>query len=140
MTQTVYKAFMKQKELNLMLGNNSDVDISGRINFIFNTKRNNPIMPAGVNSFLKNIVNAYNKKETELAEKEKREPELMPHISAHTLRHTGCTRLGESGVDPKVMQYIMGHTDASITMNVYNHMNDMNRVRKELGKIERAVV
>ena len=31
--------------------------------------------------FLKNIVNAYNKKETKLAEEEKREPELMPPIS-----------------------------------------------------------
>ena len=35
---------------------------------------------------------------------EKREPELMPHI----LRHTGCTRLGENNVNPKVMQYVMG--------------------------------
>ena len=53
-------------------------------------------MPAGVNSFPKNIVNAYNKKETALAAGENREPELMPHISAHTLRHTGCTRLGDN--------------------------------------------
>ena len=67
-----------------------------------------PIMPAGVNSFLKNIVNAYNKKESKLAEEEKREPELMPPISSHTLRHTGCTRLGENNVNPKVMQYVMG--------------------------------
>ena len=66
-------------------------------------------MPAGVNSFLKNIVNAYNKKETALAEKENRETELMPHISSHILRHTGCTRLGENNVNPKVMQYVMGH-------------------------------
>ena len=65
-------------------------------------------MPAGVNSFLKNIVNAYNKKETILAEKENREPELMTPISSHTLRHTGCTRLGENNVNPKVMQYGWG--------------------------------
>ena len=25
-----------------------------------------------------------------------------------TLRHTGCTRLGENNVNPKVMQYVMG--------------------------------
>ena len=56
----------------------------------------------------KNIVNAYNKRETILAENENREPELMPHISAHILRHTGCTRLGENNVNPKVMQYVMG--------------------------------
>ena len=36
------------------------------------------------------------KKETTLAEKENREPELMSHISSHILWHTGCTKLGES--------------------------------------------
>ena len=85
----------------------SNVEIGGRSGFIFNTKHGRPIMPAGVNSFLKNIVNAYNKKESKLAEEEKREPELMPPISSHTLRHTGCTRLSENNVNPKVMQYVM---------------------------------
>ena len=108
MTQMVYDAFRKQRELNLMLGLQSNVEIGGRSGFIFNTKYGRPIMPAGVNSFLKNIVNAYNKKESKLAEEEKREPELMPPISSHTLRHTGCTRLGENNVNPKVMQYVMG--------------------------------
>ena len=79
----VYDAFRKQKELNLMLGLQSKVEIGGRGGFIFNTKHGRPIMPAGVNSFLKNIVNAYNEKENILAANEKREPELMPHISSH---------------------------------------------------------
>ena len=30
-------------------------------------------------------------------------------ISAHTLRHTRCTRDAEDGMDIKVLQYIMGH-------------------------------
>ena len=62
MTQMVYDAFRKQRELNLMLGLQSNVEIGGRSGFIFNTKHGRPIMPAGVNSFLKNSVNAYNKK------------------------------------------------------------------------------
>ncbi len=37
MTQTVYDAFRKQKELNLMLGLQSNVEIGGRSGFIFNT-------------------------------------------------------------------------------------------------------
>ena len=61
----------------------SNAESGGRSRFIFNTKHGRPIMPAGVNSFLKNIVNAYNKKESKLAEEEKREPELMPPISSH---------------------------------------------------------
>ncbi|MFR2105748.1 MAG: tyrosine-type recombinase/integrase [Roseburia inulinivorans] len=130
MTQMVYDAFRKQRELNLMLGLQSNVEIGGRSGFIFNTKHGRPIMPAGVNSFLKNIVNAYNKKESKLAEEEKREPELMPPISSHTLRHTGCTRLGENNVNPKVMQYVMGcwmsgghpfSTDRSGAKNIQMH-------------------
>lgn len=45
-----------------MFGLQSNVEIGGRSGFIFNTKHGRPIMPAGVNSFLKNIVNAYKKK------------------------------------------------------------------------------
>ena len=80
MTQMVYDAFRKQRELNLMLGLQSNVEIGGRSGFIFNTKHGRPIMPTGVNSFLKNIVNTYNKKESKLAEEETREPELMTPI------------------------------------------------------------
>lgn len=94
-------------------------------------------MPAGVNSFLKNIVNAYNKKESKLAEEEKREPELMPPISSHTLRHTGCTRLGENNVNPKVMQYVMGHSDAQITMNVYNHIAEKSHVKPVKSRLHK---
>ena len=135
MTQMVYDAFRKQRELNLMLGLQSNVEIGGRSGFIFNTKHGRPIMPAGVNSFLKNIVNTYNKKESKLAEEEKREPELMPPISSHTLRHTGCTRLGENNVNPKVMQYVMGHSDVQITMNVYNHIAEKSHVENEMSKM-----
>ena len=62
MTQMVYDVLRKQRELNLMPGLQSNVEIGGRSGFIFNTKHEHPIMPAGVNSFLKNSVNAYNKK------------------------------------------------------------------------------
>ena len=48
----------------------------------------------------------------------------------HTLRHTGCTRLGENNVNPKVMQYVMGcwmsggdpfSTDRSGAKNIQMH-------------------
>ena len=42
---------------------------------------------------LYNIVDAYNKQEASKAKKEHRKPEMMPRISAHILRHTGCTRI-----------------------------------------------
>lgn len=67
--------------------------------------------------------------------RKQREPELMPPISSHTLRHTGCTRLGENNVNPKVMQYVMGHSDAQITMNVYNHIAEKSHVENEMSKM-----
>ena len=40
---------------------------------------------------------------------EKRIIFFVPYLTRpHTLRHTGCTRLGENNVNPKVMQYVMG--------------------------------
>ena len=77
------------------------------------------------------------KKESKLAEEEKREPELMPPISSHTLRHTGCTRLGENNVNPKVMQYVMGHSDAQITMNVYNHIAEKSHVEPVKSRLHK---
>ncbi|MDO5337250.1 MAG: tyrosine-type recombinase/integrase [Eubacteriales bacterium] len=54
----------------------------------------------------------------------------------HTLRHTGCTRMAEAGIDPKVLQYIMGHSKIAVTMEVYNHVST-ERNRTEMDKIEK---
>ena len=67
--------------------------------------------------------------------RKQRELNLMPPSSSHTFRHTGCTRLGENNVNPKVMQYVMGHSDAQITMNVYNHISDKSHVENEMSKM-----
>ena len=56
-----------------------------------------------------------------------------------TRRHTGCTRLGENNVNPKDMQYVMGHSDAQITMNVYNHIAEKSHVENEMSKMNLPV-
>ena len=136
MTGEVKQAFTKQKEYQFMLGIDHDVEVEGYKNFVFTSKSGRPLAPNAINKILLNIVNAYNKQERKLAEKENRKPDLMPDISAHILRHTDCTRMAESGMDPKVLQYIMGHEDASTTMNVYNHISSLDRVKKEMERIE----
>lgn len=77
----------------------------------------------------------YNKKEEALAQKEGREPDLLPMITPHVLRHTACTRIAELGVDIKVLQTVMGHKKVDMTMNIYNHA-DLNRMKKEFQKME----
>lgn len=45
----------------------------------------------------------------------------LPHITPHTLRHTFCTRLAQKNMSPKNLQYIMGHSNIVITLNLYAH-------------------
>ena len=84
------------------------------------------------------IVRAYNKAERRQAEKEHREPVELPHISAHILRHTACSRLAESGIDAKTLQIIMGHSNVSITLDVYTHL-DFSKIQKEMESIEEVI-
>lgn len=138
MTKEVYNALLDQRKYKFFLGTTRDYEIDGYSNFVFTTKSGKPIAPNGFNNALKNIVNAYNRLEKIYAENEKRDPVLLPHISAHTFRHTGCTRMAEAGMDIKVLQYIMGHSDISITMDVYNHVEE-SRIENEMKKIEQAI-
>lgn len=138
MTEQVYKAFLEQKRLDLLLGRRGVVTVEGYDNFVFLNGNGKPYTISSFNAVLGNIVQQYNKKEEKKAEKEKRDPVLLPHISNHILRHTGCTRMAEAGIDPKVLQVIMGHSDISVTMKVYNHV-DNERMKKEIQRIELAV-
>lgn len=135
MTQDVYDALCKQKRYNLYMGISRDYKVGNHSNFVFTTKSGRPIAPNGFNNAMKNIVEAYNKCEIAKAESEKRQPVLLPHISAHTFRHTACTRMAEAGIKPKTLQYLLGHSDMSITMNVYTHAQYDN-IKKEVENIE----
>ena len=40
-------------------------------------------------------------------------------VTLHSLRHTFATRCIEAGMQPKVLQHILGHSDIKITLNTY---------------------
>jgi len=46
----------------------------------------------------------------------------LPKITPHVCRHTFCTNMAKSGMNPKVLQYIMGHGDISVTLDTYTHI------------------
>ncbi|MCD7717468.1 MAG: site-specific integrase [Lachnospiraceae bacterium] len=102
---------------------------------MFTNTKGTPYAANAFNFVLKNIVAAYNKRENAKAERESREADILPHISAHTLRHTACTRFAESGLEPKVLQIIMGHSSISITMDVYTHL-DFEQIQEKVDAIQ----
>jgi len=70
----------------------------------------------------------------------------MPNITPHVCRHTYCSNMAKSGMNPKTLQYLMGHSDIGVTLNTYTHlgledatdelrrMEDLENARKELEK------
>ena len=138
LTASARKSLIRQKELSLLLGTKQKKEIDGITDFVFLNSLGNPYATNAINFMLKNMVDAYNRAEREAAGREKREAEPLPHISAHILRHTACTRLAESGIDPKTLQYIMGHSSIAVTMDIYNHV-DTVRVKNEMEKAEDVI-
>ena len=46
----------------------------------------------------------------------------MPKVTPHVCRHTFCSNMAKSGMNPKTLQYIMGHSDIGVTLNTYTHL------------------
>lgn len=60
----------------------------------------------------------------------------LPRITPHTLRHTYCTRQALSGMNPKILQYLMGHGDITITPGYYTHAK-VNDAKTKLEQMQR---
>ncbi len=123
---TEYAGYLLQQQRELRVARYSFVTIDGYTDFIFSTKNHTPYIPSNLNSVLAAIVRAFNKENTR---------RQLPHITAHILRHTACTRMAEAGMDPKVLQYVMGHSTIAMTMNVYNHTSE-ERIQKEMHRLD----
>lgn len=58
----------------------------------------------------------------------------MPSITPHVCRHTYCSNMAKSGMNPKTLQYLMGHSDIGVTLNTYTHLG-LEDAQDELGRI-----
>ena len=61
----------------------------------------------------------------------------MSNITPHASRHTYCSNMAKWGMNPKTLQYLMGHSDTSVTMNTYTHLG-LEDARDEVRKLEEA--
>lgn len=60
----------------------------------------------------------------------------MPCITPHVCRHTFCSNMAKSGMNPKTLQYIMGHSDIGVTLNTYTHLqfeDALEEMKKVVG-------
>lgn len=57
------------------------------------------------------------------------------HVHPHQLRHTYITRLFESGLDIKEIQYLAGHATVNMTLRVYTHYQHESRQQSTAQKV-----
>lgn len=118
MIDEVFDAFLMEYQIQKCIGFCQE-EIDGYSGFIFSTAQGTVYSATAINSALHRIQDSYNAQEEKLAKEENREPLLLPSFSAHSLRHTFCTRFCENETNLKVIQDIMGHADIQTTMDIY---------------------
>lgn len=64
----------------------------------------------------------------------------MPNITPHVCRHTYCTNQAKAGMSPKTLQYLMGHSEIGVTLNIYTHLGleDAAEEIKRMENLEKA--
>lgn len=97
-------------------------ELEGMSGFVFSNKHGFLHRPHCINAAIKRIYESHNAREIIDAKRESREPVMIPHFSAHHLRHTFCSRLCESEMNVKVIQQIMGHKNIETTLDVYTEV------------------
>lgn len=86
--------------------------IDGRYGFLYLDKNGMPMVALHWEHYFKRICEKYNGLY--------RTP--LPEITPHVCRHTYCSNMAKSGMNPKTLQYLMGHSDIGITLNTYTHL------------------
>lgn len=98
--------------------------IDGYAGFLYYDKNGMPLVAMHWEHRLKHMVNRYN----EIYRLQ------MPSITPHVCRHTYCSNMAKSGMNPKTLQYLMGHSDIGVTLNTYTHLG-LEDAQDELGRI-----
>ncbi|MCI8426277.1 MAG: site-specific integrase [Lachnospira sp.] len=98
--------------------------IDGYVGFLFLDKNNMPMVALHWEKYFQHICKKYNSIYKA----------QMPKITPHVCRHTFCSNMAKSGMNPKTLQYIMGHSDIGVTLNTYTHVG-FSDVQKEMKRV-----
>lgn len=136
MTEDVFRMFqaiLEDRPTDL-----PEIMVDGYAGFLFRDKNGMPEVALHWEHRLKNVVNRYNSIFRV----------QLPKITPHICRHTYCSNMARSGMNPKTLQYLMGHSEIGVTLNTYTHLgledatDELKRVqeledaRKEQEKLE----
>ena len=98
--------------------------IDGYTGFLFLDKNERPMVALHWEKYFKHILDKYNSIYKV----------QLPKITPHVCRHTFCSNMAKSGMNPKTLQYIMGHSDISVTLNTYSHVG-FEDAKEELSRV-----
>ena len=110
MSNTVYECCVRIVEKAKALSSPTVATLS---DFLFLDKEGKPLTALHWEKYFDHIITKYNKKHKE----------KLPKVTPHVCRHTYITNMARSGMLPKQLQYIAGHSDISTTLNIYTHVN-----------------
>ena len=82
--------------------------------------------PSSVDSWLSGAVDRCRKADS-----------TFPRVTAHDLRHTAASLAISAGANPKVVQRMLGHASAAMTLDVYADLfeSDMDAVAENVAKL-----
>lgn len=91
-------------------------------NFVFSQDNGKPLHPDSVTAFLTKFSKRHG----------------LPHIHAHSFRHTAATLLLYNGVDIATVAKRLGHSQVSTTLDVYSHV--LEKADRESADILGAII
>lgn len=98
--------------------------IQGKAGFLYLDKNGMPMVAMHWEKYFQHICEKYNSIYKV----------QMPKITPHVCRHTYCSNMAKSGMNPKTLQYLMGHSDIGVTLNTYTHLG-FEDAREELRRV-----
>ena len=102
------------------------IEVDGYKDFLFLNRDGLPKTAVNYDAMFKCLAKKYNKCHKEPL------PDVM---TPHTMRHTFCTRMANAGMNPKALQYIMGHANIVMTLNYYAHAT-FHSAQEEMERLQ----
>lgn len=122
MSEDVYRAFLRIKE---DMPYKKGIGIDGYKDFLFVSSTGLVRTQIDYCNIFTRLIKKYNTTDDIAL------PEIM---TLHTLRHTFCTKLANAGLNPKSLQYLMGHSSIAMTLDYYTHAT-IQTVKEEFDRL-----